>query len=339
MRALVVHPGPHFSVADVARGWARGLAAIGVETRTFELDKLLDYFAYAHTERDGRIVKAHGEEEAVQLAAGQIKSACYDWWPDMVVIVSGFFMYPQLVEIMRARHRHVVLVCTESPYEDERQLQKAAWYDAVVVNDPTNLDAFNEVCDGPAMYLPHCYDPAVHHPGPSDHVSDVAFIGTGYPSRQRFLERVNFDGIDLVLGGNWDKAPETLTRFVGHPLDQCVDNDETANIYRGTLASFNLYRLETNGDLNDTADGWAMGPREVELAACGTWFARQSRPESDDTFPMLPSFNSPEELGEQLRWALANPEQRAQAAELARHAIADRTFPNNARRLCETLGL
>jgi hypothetical protein len=53
---------------------------------------------------------------------------------------------------------------------------------------------------------------------------------------------------------------------------------------------------------------------------------------------MLPTFASPEELGEQLRWALANPELRHNAAELARRAVADRTFPNNARRLLEAIG-
>lgn len=338
MRALIVNPGPAFSVADVARGWGRGLAELGVDVRTFELEKLLDYFSHAYTDAGGEIVKTHDETEAIQLAAGQIKSACYDWWPDLIVVISGFFMYPQLVEIMRARHRHVVLVCTESPYEDERQLHKAGWYDAVVLNDPTNLDAFTEVCDGPALYVPHAHDPTVHHPGLSRHRSDVAFIGTGYPSRQRFLERVDWTGIDLSLGGNWENAPETLTRYVGHALDECVDNDVTADVYRGTKASFNLYRLETNGDVNDTADGWAMGPREVELAACGTWFARQSRPESDETLPMLPTFDSPEELGEQLRWALAHPEERSRAADLARSAVADRTFPNNARRLLTAIG-
>lgn len=338
MRALVVHPGPAFSVADVSRGWARGLHEIGIETRTFALDTLLDYFAYAYQERDGEIVKAHTDEEVVQLAAGQIKSACYDWWPDLVVVISGFYMAQQLVEIMRNRHRHIVLVCTESPYEDAAQLQKAAWYDAVVVNDPLNLDAFTEACEGPAVYMPHCYDPAVHHPGFSRHQSDCAFIGTGYPSRQRFLERVDFSGIDLVLGGNWEHAPESLTRYVGHPLDQCVDNTETAGIYRGTRTSFNLYRLETNGDMDDSADGIACGPREIELAATGTWFARQSRPESDELFPMLPVFSSPEELGDVLRWALANPDVRDEAGSAARSAILDRTFPNNAKRLMGLLG-
>jgi hypothetical protein len=338
MRALVVHPGPAFSVADVSRGWARGLHEIGIETRTFALDTLLDYFAYAYQERDGEIVKAHTDEEVVQLAAGQIKSACYDWWPDLVVVISGFYMAQQLVEIMRNRHRHIVLVCTESPYEDAAQLQKAAWYDAVIVNDPLNLDAFTEACEGPAVYMPHCYDPAVHHPGFSRHQSDCAFIGTGYPSRQRFLERVDFSGIDLVLGGNWQNAPESLTRYVGHPLDQCVDNTETAGIYRGTRTSFNLYRLETNGDMDDSADGIACGPREIELAATGTWFARQSRPESDELFPMLPVFSSPEELGDVLRWALANPDVRDEAGSAARSAILDRTFPNNAKRLMGLLG-
>jgi hypothetical protein len=339
MRALVVNPGPNFSVADVARGWARGLADLGVDVRTFELDKLLDYFAYAYTDRNGEVVKAHTEAEAIQLAAGQIKAACYDWWPDLVLVVSGFFMYPQLVDIMRNRHRHVVLLCTESPYEDEAQLQKAAWYDGVVLNDPTNLDAFAEVCEGPALYAPHAYDPAVHYRAPAKRHADVSWIGTCYPSRAAFLEHVDWSGLDVSFGGNFKDAPQSLLRFVGHEPEECVDNDVTAEVYRGSLASFNIYRTETNGQLSDSADGWAMGPREVEMARCGLWFARQSRPESDEVFLMLPTFSDPQELGDQLRWAIANPEARMMAAERAYAAVQDRTFPNNARALLQALGL
>jgi hypothetical protein len=339
MRALVVNPGPNFSVADVARGWARGLADLGIDVRTFELDKLLDYFAYAYTDRNGEVVKAHTEAEAIQLAAGQIKAACYDWWPDLVLVVSGFFMYPQLVDIMRNRHRHVVLLCTESPYEDEAQLQKAAWYDGVVLNDPTNLDAFAEVCEGPALYAPHAYDPEVHYRAPAKRHADVSWIGTCYPSRAAFLEQVDWSGLDVSFGGNFKDAPESLLRFVGHEPEECVDNDVTAEVYRGSLASFNIYRAETNGQLSDSADGWAMGPREVEMARCGLWFARQSRPESDEVFPMLPTFSDPQELGDQLRWAIANPEARMMAVERAFAAVEDRTFPNNASALLQALGL
>jgi hypothetical protein len=230
-------------------------------------------------------------------------------------------------------------LCTESPYEDEAQLQKAAWYDGVVLNDPTNLDAFAEVCDGPALYAPHAYDPAVHYRAPAKRHADVSWIGTCYPSRAAFLEQVDWSGLDVSFGGNFKDAPKSLLRFVGHEPEDCVDNDVTAEVYRGSLASFNIYRAETNGQLSDSADGWAMGPREVEMARCGLWFARQSRPESDEVFPMLPTFSDPQELGDQLRWAIANPEARMMAVERAFAAVEDRTFPNNARALLQALGL
>ena len=45
---------------------------------------------------------------------------------------------------------------------------------------------------------------------------------------------------------------------------------------------------------------------------------------------MLPSYSSPEEAPEQIRWALAHPAQRHEAATKARAAIQDRTFDTNA---------
>ena len=76
-----------------------------------------------------------------------------------------------------------------------------------------------------------------------------------------------------------------------------------------------------------------MGPREVEMAACGLWFARDPRPESDDLFPMLPAFTSPAEAGELIHWGLRHPAAREKAAAAAREAVAGRTFEANARKL------
>jgi hypothetical protein len=341
LRVLVVAPGPDFSVSDVYRGWAEGFASIGCETRLFELDRLLDWYSGAHIKTlDDEWIRPYDNEQAKRLAAGHIKSECYTFWPDVVVVISGFYMYEMLVEILGNRGHKLALVCTESPYEDDAQLIKANWgFDAVALNDPTNLEVFSESFKDAAIYTPHCYRPAVHYPGPSTHKSDVAFVGTGFPSRQAFMNRVDWAGIDLALAGNWQNVSKFLTSCVIHDIEDCLDNADTAEVYRGTQASFNLYRTETNGGLLDAHNGWAMGPREVELAACGTWFARQSRPESNQVLSMLPTFNSPEELGEQLRWALANPDQRQIAAERARAAVANRTFPNNAKRLLQALGV
>jgi spore maturation protein CgeB len=79
--------------------------------------------------------------------------------------------------------------------------------------------------------------------------------------------------------------------------------------------------------------GVACGPREIEMAACGLWFTRDPRPESDGLFAMLPSFTSPAEASEQIRWAVSHDRARQKAAAAAREAVAGRTFRESAMRL------
>lgn len=77
----------------------------------------------------------------------------------------------------------------------------------------------------------------------------------------------------------------------------------------------------------------AMGPREVEMAACGMFFLRDPRPEGDQVLGMLPTFASPADAGEKLRWWLEHDAAREAVAEQARAAIEDRTFDASAAQL------
>ena len=160
----------------------------------------------------------------------------------------------------------------------------------------------------------------------------------GFPSRVRFLEGMDLAGLDVHLAGPWLDLPEDspLRDWTAHDLDGCVDNTDTAGIYRAARTSLNFYRREAEDA--HAGQGWAMGPREVELAACGTWFTRDPRPEGDALLHMLPTFSDPGEAGEQIRWALAHPDARDKAAAAAREAIADRTFTSNAKQLLKLLG-
>lgn len=80
-----------------------------------------------------------------------------------------------------------------------------------------------------------------------------------------------------------------------------------------------------------------MGPREVEMAACGMFFLRDPRPEGDELLSMLPTFTSPQEASERLRYWLEHPTLRQELASKAREAIADRTFSNRAAELLRIL--
>jgi spore maturation protein CgeB len=344
VRWLLVHPGPNFSVADVFNGWSEALRGLGEQVLEYNLDTRLTFYEASLLETgkvDGtghpEIRKAMSRDQAIGLAADGLLSMCYRWWPDVVLCTSAFFIPHRVLEIIRSRTQKIVLLFTESPYQDEMQLGMAQYANLSLLNDPVNIEKYREIA--PAAYMPHAYRPFIHHPGRPvpEMTCDLGFVGTGFPSRIEFFGAMNLDGLDVLLAGNWLKLDEDspLRKLVAHDLDECVSNTQTADIYRSAHTGINFYRREAED--GHTGEGWAMGPREVEMAACGLFFARDPRPESDELFPMLPSFTTAEQAGDLIRWYLAHPEQRETCAAAAREAVAGRTFEANAKELLRLL--
>lgn len=355
MRAIVVHPGPAWSTADVYRGWVRGLTANGVDVREFNLDDRLAFYSNSgivvpadttceSCGRDDEFVKWFDSDVDVVRAVGQgLHAACYQFRPDVVVVISAAFLPTYVYDIIRAAGTRVVIVHTESPYEDERQIDIAAHADVNLINDPTNLERWRQA-NPSTWYVPHAYDPAVHHPGPSRFDLDVVWVGTAgntFESRTRFMEAVDWSGANVGLGGLWqgldDDSP--LRPLILDGMGECVDNDVTTELYRGSRMSFNLYR--SDGIDGSFDGGWAMGPREVEVVATGCLLARHSPAdhggEGDEILPMLPTFIEPGELTDIVRHYMAHPDRRSDLAAAAYAAIAERTFENHAADLLRRL--
>lgn len=340
MRWLIGHPGPHFSVHDLYEGWTEALRDLGEEVYTFNLGDRLTFYDASFIEASGEdehgrkyFRKAMPREVAIETAADGIFRTLYKCWPHVVVLISAFFTPPWMLDLIRSRGHKLVLIHTESPYQDDEQLIRAQSADLNLINDPVNIADYRAI--GPAAYMPHAYRPKIHYPASSDARKpvDLAFVGTGFPSRVRFFERMNLDGLNVRLAGPWLELPEDspLRDWTATNPDGCIDNDEAADLYRQSKCGINFYRRE--GEDSYKGDGWAMGPREVELAACGLFFARDKRPESDSVFPMLPSFTEPGEAETIIRWHVEHDAAREKAAAAAREAIAGRTFENNARAL------
>src|SRR5262249_5700818 len=229
----MIQPGPNFSVADVHNGWVEALRALGQHVVTYDLDRRLTFYDQALladdlTDDDGRqaIHKALTREQAVHLAANGILSACYQTWPDVVVATSAFFTPSWVLEVIKARRHKIVMLFTESPYQDGMQLEMAKWADLCLLNDPVNLADYGEVC--PAVYMPQAYRPTVHYPphpgGAKPH--DLTFVGTGFPSRIRFFEGMDLAGLDVVLRGPWLDLPDDspLRDYTDRTPEGCVDN-------------------------------------------------------------------------------------------------------------------
>src|SRR5215469_7003182 len=184
MRWLVIHPGPSWSVADVFNGWVEALTDLGEQVETYNLDERISLFDAALVETGEeneqglrqvrKMLRAH---EVIQLAAEPVWAAAYRWWPDVILGISAFFTPPLMLDVLRDRGHKVVLLHTESPYQDTEQLERAAHASLNLINDPANLAAFQEL--GPAYYQPHCYRPKVHYPGHISKTHDLVFAGTG----------------------------------------------------------------------------------------------------------------------------------------------------------------
>lgn len=337
MRWLACAPGPAYSVKDVHDGYVEALRAAGERVVDYPLGDALTFYdsvllqAGSHSFR-----KALSGQQATELAAGRLAGALYRVRPDVLLITSGFFVDTDLLALARRDGVRIVAILTEQPYEHSRELELARHCDLVLLTDPINIADFRRVTR--AAHAPHCYRPGVHTPGRADPAlaCDFAFVGTGYASRIGFFERMDLTGLDVLLAGNWQQldADSPLVRHVATGPADCLANTAAVDVYRSASVGINLYRREAE---DGAALGWAVGPREIEMAAIGAFFLRDPRPEGDELFPMLPVFHSPEQASDQLRWWLHHPGMRETAAIKAREAVADRTFDHAAARLLRLL--
>lgn len=351
----MVHPGPEFSVADVFNGWKKAFEKQGHEVAVFNTNDRLSFYSQTsipdHTPgnkpckecKQPPFKNAMDKEDAVTASMQGLTHDLYAVWPHMVFFVSAFFTPAWVLDLIRQRRHKLVILHTESPYQDDEQLMRAQYASLNLLNDPANLEEYAHLA--PAMYMPHSYDPDIHYPAPSWNSKDLdfAFIGTMFESRMHFFEKffrlIDADKYQIALGGAaWDGEHlngSPLLKYVGHPRDEAVDNQETADTYRRARLGINFYRREAED--GHQGEGWAIGPREVETAACGIPWIRDSRPESDELFPFLPAFNSPEGAAALLKMYLDDPVMTRDLGKRARKAIQDRTFDNHAALLMDEM--
>jgi hypothetical protein len=329
VRWLACQPGPQYSVHDVHTGWVEALRNAGETVLDYPLGSWLTFFGEALLQRaEHEFFRALTDEQAIDASVDRLCAMLWKSRPDVLLLTSGFFLPAPMLDTVRRDGVKVVLIATEQPYE-RRELAMAEHCDIVLTTEPSTMDAFAQVCT--VRHQPHCYRPSLHSPGPvvPELAADLAFVGTGYQSRIDFFEAMDLAGLDVLLGGNWkaltDSSP--LRPFVAGDLEDCVDNERTVEVYRSVKVGLNLYRREADPD---TPPGTAAGPREIEMAAIGSFFLRDPRPEGDELFPSLPVFGSPAEASDLLRWYLANPSSRETAALKAREAVDGRTFDNAA---------
>ena len=245
---------------------------------------------------------------------------------DWVFVISGMFLHPDVLGLMRRAGLRTAVLFTESPYEDEQQARMATLVDMCWTTERTSVTRLTG-----ARYIRHAYDPERHRPDLALDLSlpahDVVFVGSGFPERIELLKYVDWSHIDLGLYGEWGllNSRSKLRQFV---RSGPVSNETAVGLYRRARIGLNLHRSSETYARRAPRVAFAesLNPRAYELAACGLFQIADYRAELAETFgDAVPTFG-PGQLGDTICAYLQDSPARRYAARRAHQAVLPHTF-------------
>jgi spore maturation protein CgeB len=222
---------------------------------------------------------------------------------DWIVVVNGNLHDPEKLRGWRML-APVAVLCTESPYDFEQEVERIAVVDGGWTHECESLAPLQAV-NPRVSYLPHAWHPERHRlsePDPSVPAHDVVFVGTGFNERVEWFNKIDWSGINLGIYGLWAGLglEAHIMRDCVYPKyneeddvyaeAQCIANAQTVALYRRAKMGLNLYRRRGGGmgftPKHDVA-AVSLNPRAYELAACGVFHVSTPRPEVTERFGAL----------------------------------------------------
>jgi len=342
VKVLAVGPAAYYSTWDVYEGHVAGLAANGCDVHAFDYGKRLRTWSefYNWAKRHKKL----GEDfkEKLYIMAGEsIYVTARALEADLVWMVAPMHVHSIILRLLHRDGIKTAGYMTECPYEDDVWIERAPLFDYCFLCDQNSVERWRER-NPRSFYLGHAYDPTRHQPAQTEPEHDVVFIGTGFPARRRFLEAVDWTGIDFRAFGFWKHVPKAAP-LRAHLETRIVPNLETIDLYRHSRIGLQLHRIDTyyrKGSCIKPGAAYSLGPRSYELAGCGVFQVSDGeRPELHDVFNgSVPTFGTPAELGALVRYYLANPEERADLAAKQHEAVQPHTFANRMKEALSIIG-
>ena len=341
MKIVLAHPGASWSTADVYDGLLYGLRENGADVVSYRLDtrieashKSLQWLWRVKKKDQPDLAKPNTVDTIYHAGIGVLEMALRHQ-ADVVLVVSAMLLHPDVVIMMKRAGLRVVVLFTESPYDEEKEMAIASMVDGCWTNERSCVAKFRTV-NPRTGYLPHAWHPLKHFPAaPAADIPshDVVFVGTGFSERVEWFNAIDWTGIDLGLYGTWKNAG--LKKQVKACIrDSVVTNERAGALYRQAKVGLNLYR---------SSRGWGRGaprimhaeslsPRAYELAACGSFHVSDYRAEVKEVFgALVPTFSTPTEAAALIRLWLNQPEERARVAAELPASVAEASWVARAR--------
>lgn len=201
-------------------------------------------------------------------------------------------------------------------------------------------DSYLEPLLGRVAQMPHVYmvgekaAPDIFKPHEftgderDEFAAEVSFLGSSYPERNQFFERLAGLGTEVRL---WGKGWESSPRLTDLAVKRRVDTIHKSRIYGASTVNLDLHagHQQING----------ISSRVFEVLCCGGFVLSEYRKDLELFFDIgreIDVFSSPEEAREKIGYYLGHAEERSEMARRGREkVVSELTISHAASRMLD----
>ena len=276
--------------------------------------------------RDNALYKNKSTKAAYQLwILRLLERACSSWRPDVVLVVKGGPITPELVRrVKRGGDALFVNFFPDNPLW-MIPFECVEAYDAFFTKERYALRTLQSVGLRNLHYLPMYCVPAQHHPvtltadEAARYRADISLVGSRYAYRERLVRELA-DRPLRVWGGGWTRATDPAVRRL--VAGGAVFGRAKLCVYSGSTVSLNPHH-----PMNDIV---GVNTRAFELAAAGACQVADAKEDLATLFKPgeeVVTYRDVSELTRALDYYVGRPDEaRAIGANARRRALAEHTL-------------
>jgi spore maturation protein CgeB len=270
MKILVAVPG-NLHTVRMNRFVPEALAALGHDIRAVD---------YSPTLLE-KLRRKLARREAAEVVEARLLAAVEEQRPELFLALYGVNVSKRVLGELRARGAVSANWWLNDPFQWQRALGILPAYDFAFTNAKYSVEQYAAAGLKHVRFLPSACDPSVHRP--IDGVTldcAVSFAGDWSPLRERLVERLASDGVDLRVYGPWRRKLRA-----GSPLREKLEHgffspERMVQIFARCRATLNVHTWRERFD-------FGLNPRVFEAGACGTPQLVDHKRELDELFTPL----------------------------------------------------
>ncbi len=245
----------------------------------------------------------------------RLLSLVSDSKPDLCLVAGGSRIQPETVHKIKAQGIRTVLWTIDAPRDFQPILDSASSYDFVFCGGTEAQELLARARVKKTYWLPFACDPEVHAPvdiSSEDKItwgSDVSFMGSYYPNRERILEKIT--DCDLrIWGPGWDKLDHN-SPLKKRATDTRLKPEEWKKIF--SSSKINIVIHFQDGEILC----YQAAPRVYEALACRSFLLVDDQKDVQSLFQdgkHLVIFKESEDLRQKINYYLNLADERKKIA-------------------------